>query len=126
MDNTKRCFLCEGRLNSWNCNELQKRFTDGVQQYLCDVCADVANNALQKSRSFYGIDRTAYARALLKFKRKNGIPIFGRLNAMQTEMIEEKRKSLLRLMFWMDIRAVKKALYLGRKVLKASNSKDAG
>ena len=87
--------------------QLQKRFSNGVQEYLCDVCADGANEALAKSREFYGIDRKAYNIVLRRFKRKHGIPMFGRCNAMQNEMIEKKRGALLRLMFWMDIRAVK-------------------
>lgn len=106
----KRCFTCKGKLHAYNTNDLQKRFTEGVQQYLCEVCADGANDALRKSREFYGIDRKAYGIVLRRFKRKNGIPMLGRCNAMQNEMIENKRKTLLRLMFWMDIRAVKRWL----------------
>lgn len=103
----KRCYTCKGKLHEWNCNELQKRFTNGVQEYLCEVCADGANEALRNSREFYGIDGKAYQIVLRKFKRKNKMPIFGQLNAMQQEMIKNKRKALLRLMFWQDIRAVK-------------------
>lgn len=102
----KRCYSCKGKLHAHNTNELQKRFSNGVQEYLCDVCADGANAALAKSREFYGIDKKAYHIVLRKFKRKNGIPMFGRHNAIQSEMIEKKRRALLRLMFWMDIRAV--------------------
>lgn len=111
----KRCLTCRGKLEDWNTNELQKRFTNGVQEYLCDVCADGANEVLRKSRAFYGINKKAYNIVLRRFSRKNGIPMFGRLNAMQNEMIKEKRKSLLRLMLWQDIRAVKLWISKNRK-----------
>lgn len=106
----KRCYTCKGLLNSYDTHDLQTRFSNGVQQYLCGVCADGANDALAKSRDYYGIDAKAWNIVLRRFKRKNGIPILGRLTAMQCEMIDKKRKSLLRLMFWQDIRAVKRWL----------------
>lgn len=106
----KRCYKCNGKLDIWDTNELQKRFSDNIQQYLCNFCTELANDAIRKSRSYYGIDGKAWNIVLRRFKRKHKIPMLGRCNAMQNEMILNKRKALLRLMFWMDIRAVKKVL----------------
>lgn len=106
----KRCYKCKGRLSPHDSHELQTRFTNGIQQSLCGVCADIVNDAMINSRSYYGINGRAWQIALRRFKRKNAIPMYGRTNALQNEMIEEKRKALLRLMFWMDIRAVKKVI----------------
>lgn len=106
----KRCYRCKGKLNGYDSHELQTRFTNGVQHSLCGVCADIVNDAMSKSRDFYGINERAWQIVMRRFKRKNGIPLFGRTTAMQNEMMEKKRKGLLRLMFWMDIRAVKKVL----------------
>ena len=106
----KRCYMCKGRLHNYNTLDLQVRFTNGIKKHVCEVCGDICNAAVMKSREFYGIDKKAYQIVLRRFKRDKKIPLFSHLNAMQNEMIEIKRASLLRLMFWMDIRAVKKLL----------------
>lgn len=106
----KKCLKCTGKLEEWDSNELQKRFTNGIQCYLCGVCADMVNQAMQKNREIYGINKKAYNKVIRRFKRENDIPLFSPLNAKQREMIATKNKALMRLMFIMDIRTVKNIL----------------
>lgn len=105
---SKTCYKCKGDLNHYNYEELQERFSHGVQEYLCSFCADECNAAFKKSRDKYGIGGPVFTKVLFKFKVKNKIPLLGNVSAMHEQMVNGKRKSLIRLMLIMDIRAVNK------------------
>jgi hypothetical protein len=111
MESESICCRCKGNVYASDANKLYDRFSDGEEKYLCDTCLDMANKAMEDSRDFYGIDRKAYKIVLRRFRRKHKIPKFEiDQTAMHKQMIEQKRNALLRLMFIMDIRAVKRVI----------------
>lgn len=104
-----KCFFCGGTLkpNDYRTRILQGRFGNGEKTEVCDKCGDEANNAVQLARSKYGFNSNNWKIMMTKFKCKNNIPLFGTLNAMQSELVEQRVKVQMRLMFIMDIRFVR-------------------
>lgn len=113
MKYEKHCFRCGGKLTG-HTQQLRARFGGGVERDMCDACGDGANSALSKSRAKYGVDNAQWKCVMIKFKIKHRIPLSGKINAAQQELVTTKWESLLKLMFITDVRSVRKYIESGK------------
>jgi hypothetical protein len=113
----EQCYRCHNNFKPWGSDkrELQTRFSNGTKEYLCESCADGANNALKKSRDTYGINKKVWTYIIKKFKKDNNISLMAYESYLipgELELLTAKKRVLLRLMFIMDIRAVRKYIQM--------------
>lgn len=105
-----KCYRCTGVTTATM--ELQKRFSNGVQEHLCTVCGEESNEVIRNIREVYGMNNPQWKKVLRRFRKKNGIPLYGNLNAFNDNLVRKKNEALMRLMLIMDIRAIR--LWLGK------------